>query len=200
MGWETIQHISRNYRSLKWYYISIAFSDSGTQAFGVILLTYLADLLDFFGVQTGIGISMSLIGTIPGSFIATFISRRLDPLKSTIIYQAYWIVNASLFLIFLTGPDQLVRTYVILFSCGCSAGWKHTMDRIMSASLIPEGQDTELMSIYLFAGQSLNWLPLMIFTLLNENGFTLRESSITMVGPMLVALFCYFLVGSYIKA
>jgi hypothetical protein len=34
--WGTAKHIVRNYRSLKWFYVSIAFSESAASAFSVI--------------------------------------------------------------------------------------------------------------------------------------------------------------------
>jgi len=194
--WVTAKKIIRNYRSLKWFYISIAFSDAAGSAFAIIIVTYMTTALKFTPTQNGIGLIIWLLGSVPAAFLSTFVARRTDPLKSSIVYIVLVMINVIMFAL-LTKPGQLLRTYAILFSCGISSGWKNNMDRLVSASIIPEGQDGEMMGFFLFAGQCLSWLPLVVFTAMNEAGIHPKISIVTLDIYLVIALIAYVLIGKY---
>ena len=79
-------------------------------------------------------------------------------------------------------------------------GWKYTAERCLVCQIIPKGQDAELMGYYLFAGQILLWLPLLIFTVLNEKGVNMRIGIASVGGFFVAALVAYIYVGSYKEA
>jgi len=58
----------------------------------------------------------------------------------------------------------------LAFIWGVAVGWKWTTDRFLASTLIPDGQDAELMGVFLFAGQVLTWIPPLVFTAMNEAG------------------------------
>ena len=159
----------------------------------------MANVLDLTATQNGLAICVWLLGSIPGAFLSTIVARRSDPLKSSIVYILFYIMNIVLFS-FLTGPGKLITTYVILFLCGISGGWKHNMDRLVSSSIIPRGQDGEMMGFYLFAGQCLSWLPLLVFLSMNEAGIKFNISMVTLTVYLVIALIAYLLIGSYPNA
>jgi len=194
--WVTAKKIIRNYRSLKWFYISVAFSDAAVSAFGVIIITYMTTDLKFTPTQNGIGLCIWLLGSVPAAYLSTFVARRTDPLKSSIVYIVLVMLNVIMFA-FCAKPGQLVKTYAILFSIGISGGWKNNMDRLVSASIIPKGQDGEMMGFFLFAGQCLSWLPLIVFTAMNEKGISIKISIITLDTYLVIALIAYVLIGKY---
>lgn len=78
--------------------------------------------------------------------------------------------NTIAFAMVLTGPNQQLETYLLAAVWGCGTGWKWTNDRLIASTIIPVGQDTELMGTFLFAGQCLTWLPPLLYTALNEAG------------------------------
>ena len=159
----------------------------------------MANVLRLTATQNGLAICVWLLGSIPGAFLSTIVARRSDPLKSSIVYILFYIMNIVLFS-FLTGPGKLITTYVILFLCGISGGWKHNMDRLVSSSIIPTGQDGEMMGFYLFAGQCLSWLPLLVFLSMNEAGIKFNISMVTLTVYLVIALIAYLLIGSYPNA
>ena len=74
------------------------------------------------------------------------------------------------------------------------------MDRVLAASLIPLGQDTEMMGLFLFSDQCLLWLPLMVFTIMNEAGVSPRINVAVLDVYMVIALVLLCMTGSYAKA
>ena len=71
------------------------------------------------------------------------------------------------------------------------------MDRLLAATIIPEGQDAELMGFYLFADISLSWLPPIIFTALNEAGLSERVGLASICVFFFLSLIGYWKMGSY---
>ena len=110
------------------------------------------------------------------------------------------IVDVAFFVTFLTGPGQQLGAYIMFCFIGVAGGWKYTMDRLISSSIIPEGQDTELMGLYLFSGQCLSWLPLMVFTIMNESHISLRISTATLVVYIVISLIFLCMIGTYANA
>ena len=78
---------------------------------------------------------------------------------------------------------------------GACGGWKYTVERFITITIIPEGQDAELMGMYLFAGQILSWLPPLVFTVMNEAGVSIRISMISLLLFWLVAIICLQCMG-----
>ncbi|KAG7353681.1 vacuole effluxer Atg22 like protein [Nitzschia inconspicua] len=198
--WETSKHISKNYRSLKWFYISIAFSDAGIQTLATVAITYLTDQLQFTATENGLAILLMLCGSVPGAWISNFATRRFDPIRSSMMALALLITATALVAIFVTGPGQYLRTYIMAFFWGTGVGWKWTCDRLTASSVIPEGQDTELMGVFLFAGQCLSWLPPLVFTAINEAGVSQRVGVASLNVWLVMSLMGYCIMGNYTTA
>lgn len=198
--WNTAKKIKANYRALKWYYVHISFSDAGWQSFGIILLTYMSDFLDFNPLHNSISICLSLTGSIPGGVVGTFVARRLDPVRSARINNVLMICCIIFFVIIVNGPGQQMRCYIYFLFIGFCGGWKYTLDRLISSSIIPESQDAELMGVFLFVGQILLWLPLLTFTVLNEKGVSpqICVGSVAVFPSISLVFLC--VMGSYSNA
>jgi len=168
-------------------------------SFSVIAITYMATELGISPTENGIGLIIWLLASIPGAFLSTLVARRTDPLKSAIVHIVLIMMNVVLFA-FLTEPGKLGKTYAILFSCGIGGGWKNNMDRLVSSSIIPEGQDGEMMGFFLFAGQSITWLPLVVFTAMNEAGIDPKIIIVALTIYLVIALIAFILIGNYPNA
>ena len=109
-------------------------------------------------------------------------------------------MNTVVTAIVLTGPGQQWQTYILFLVFGVAIGWKWTTDRLLAATLIPPGQDAELMGVYLFAGQVWTWIPPLIFTVMNEAGINQSVG----IGILSVYFFLgwigLFMIGDYDKA
>ena len=196
----TTKKIATNFRALKWFYLAVAMSDSGTQTFSTIAVTYFVDNLQFNATESGIAILIILLGFIPGGFISQYVTKRTDPVKSIVGSLVLQIVATTLFSIFLVGPNQQLETYAISFLFGIGSGWNWTCARLLASTIIPEGQDAELMGVFLFAGQVLTWIPPLVFTAQNEANISQRVGVATLNVYFAFALLFYYLIGGYKKA
>jgi MFS-type transporter involved in bile tolerance (Atg22 family) len=132
--------------------------------------------------------------------VATFFSRRLDPIKAAKINMVFIIICVAGFAIILTGPDQQVRTYIYLAFIGFNSGWKFSLDRLISSSIIPVSQNAEMMGFYLFSDQCMLWIPLMVYTIMNEAGISSRVNVAVLDVYLCLSLICLCMSGSYAEA
>ena len=173
--WKSSVYIYRNWFALKWFYISVALIDGAVGSLGTIMITYMTDTLNFSSSENGIAILLMLVGSIPGALIAGKTTHRWNPFVSSIVATLVMGLNGIAAAIVLKEPGQQLETYVLAFIWGAGTGWKWTVDRYILSTILPNtGQDAELMGLYLFFGQSLTWLPPLVFTIINEIGLDKR--------------------------
>ena len=156
--------------------------------------------MQFKATESAIAILIILLGFIPGGYLSQFVTKKTDPIKSVIFSLIVLVIATSLFSIFLVGPNQQLETYIITFLFGIGSGWNWTCARLLASTIIPKGQDAELMALFLFAGQILTWIPPLIFTVQNESGISQRVGVATLNIYFVLALVFYYLVGGYSKA
>ena len=164
------------------------------------IVTYITDVIQLDNLQVGIAFACFLIASLPGAMVGTALSRILDPIRSSEINGVFLIIFVAVFVLVLYEPGQQVATYCVFAFFGFCGGWKVTMDRLISSSIIPTGQDTEMMGFFLFIDQSLLWLPLVTFTILNESNVSPRISVASMEVYLCISLFFLFMTGGYSKA
>jgi len=198
--YRTARNIGSNYRSLKWFYISVAMSDAASQALATIVITYTADQMQFTAQQNGIVIGCMVLGNVPGAMMSSVATRLMDPIKSSMAALTVLIMITGLFALSLKNPNQHLLTYLFVFIGGIGTGWKWTSDRLIASLIIPDGQDAELMGFFLFSGQCLSWLSPLIYTAINEAGISQRVGVATLDLFFLSGLTCLLLIGGYVKA
>jgi len=195
--------IAKHYRSLRWFYVGVMFTDAAQNALATIVITYLVDQLDFSTAESGVAILLLLLGSVPGAVIARcYTSKSDNPVQSVIASSVLMIFNTTMFVAFVDGPNNKskILVYVLALGFGCGMGWKWTSDRLLSSTLIPPGQDAELMGVYLFAGQIITWLPPLVFTGLNELGVSQRIGIATLNVFSVAGVLSYALIGNYADA
>lgn len=189
--------IYKEFPSLKWFYVSISFTDAGINALATIALTYLTDTLNFGAQENGITTLLMLIGSIPGALLTGPTIAKFNPIGSSMIGTLVLMLNTIVAAIVLKEPGQQLEAYIFAFVWGIGTGWKWTTDRLMASTLIPDGQDAELMGFFLFSGQILTWLPPLIFTVLNEAGVNQRISIGTQAIFFFLGILALCCMGNY---
>lgn len=198
--YHTSIRIYKEYAALKWFYVSVAFIDAAINSLATIAITYLTDTLAFTSQENGIAILVMLLGSIPGAFAASWSTTRLNPIRSSILATTLLTANTITVAAVLKQPGQETATYILGFVWGIGTGWKWTVDRLVASSIIPSGQDAELMGIYLFSGQILTWCPPLVFTALNEAGVSQRVGIGSLAIFFALGAIALFLIGSYDNA
>lgn len=146
--------IYKHYHALKWFYVAVAFADAAIQSLMTIAVTFLANQLEFTSFETGIAILVMLIASVPGGVLAGWFTARFhNPIWTSIVSVMIMAINTVVAGLVLQGPGQEPATYLLAGGWGLGTGMKWTADRLLSSTIIPEGQDAELMGLYLFAGQ-----------------------------------------------
>lgn len=170
----TSQRILTHHGSVKWFLVAVAFADSAAATFSSIAITYMTDQLGFSPSETGICILLLLIFAVPGTKVAAMLTRRFDPVRSLQCCLVVWIINTGFAALVLRGAGQQMTAYGFAVVWGISIGWQYPSEKTLYCSIIPVGQEAEMMGLYIFASQILAWLPPLVFTLLNEAGFSMQ--------------------------
>jgi MFS-type transporter involved in bile tolerance (Atg22 family) len=195
----TIPRVYRNYPSLRWYYVSVAFSDAAEHALTILGVTFLTDTLQFSARENGTTILIMLLGSIPGGFCAHYFTKRFNPIYSAMTAISISIINVACVASFIQ-PGHTTEAYVCAIFWGIGQGWKWTSDKMILARILPEGQNAELMGLWVFFKQILVWLPPLVFTILNEAGVSQRIGFGSLCVFFAIGLFCLSRVGSYSAA
>lgn len=220
--YNTSKKIYNNYSALTWFYVAVAFGDP--KPLTAIAITFFTDQLQFTPTENGIAAIVMLIASIPGAVLSSWFTRRFNPILSSVVSMILMLIATTMAAIILKGPGQQIACFVIVAGWGIGGGWKHTATRMLASSIIPEGQDAELMvrtfrsiainlstetqahdlyflcyfqGFYLFADQLLSWLPPLIFTALNEAGYSQRIGITTLNFFFFIALIAYCKMGNY---
>lgn len=189
--------IYRHRPALKWFYLSVALIDAATGALATVAITYLTDTLQFTSIENGLAVLLMLLGSVPGAMMAGRAIPRCNPVRVSIAGTLILALNTIAVAIVLQGPGQQLATYAFTFVWGLGTGCKWTTDRLLASTLIPDGQDAELMGVYLFAGQIITWLPPLIVTVLNEAGIDQRIGIGTMSVYYFLGVGALLMIGDY---
>jgi MFS-type transporter involved in bile tolerance (Atg22 family) len=193
----TTKNICKKYSALKWFYLSISMSDAAILSLASFLVTFFTNQLNMSASENGIAVLILLFASAPGAFLAAWFTAKFDPIRSAMMALFIAIVTTVVAAGVLKQPGQQGASYILSIGWGVAVGWKWTCDRFVAATIIPKGQDAELMGLYLSAGQILTWLPPLLYTVLNEAGVSQRISLGTLAVYWSLAWVCLSFFGSY---
>jgi MFS transporter, UMF1 family len=186
---KTAKKIWKDYRALKWFLISLLWSpEAGAGVVLSIAVTYLTVVVKFTGQDLAKGTLVLMAATIIGSIFAKVACRLLNPLNSYRLGLTFLGVTFGISPFTLTGPERRRAVFGFGAAWGFALGWSYPSQRVLFCTLIPKGQETEMMGLFTFMGQIIGWLPPLIVTIMNEKGMNLKWS---LAVP---CLFCMFAV------
>lgn len=195
--YKTAKTILRDHNAIKWVLLSVAFTEAAATTFSTIAITYMTEQLGFTAQENGIAILILLLFSVPGAQIATSITKLVNPIRSLQACLVLWMVTITAAAVFLKheGQQQLAFFFAILW--GLALGWTYPTEKTLYVTVIPRGQEAELMGTYICACQFLSWLPPMVFSLLNEVGYSMRLGVTSLALFMFISFLILFLVGRY---
>mmetsp|Transcript_12175 Transcript_12175/g.25201 ORF Transcript_12175/g.25201 Transcript_12175/m.25201 type:complete len:567 (-) Transcript_12175:2261-3961(-) len=183
--WTTAGVVWKNYRHLRWFMASLLFSpEAGAGVVLSIAVTFLTVFMKFTGVDIAKASLCLMVGNIIGSIFAKWLTKVINPLNSYRLGMTFLGVTISCSVLVFTGPERKNAVYGFAGIWGATMGWAYPSQRVLFCTLIPKGQETEFMGLFVFTGQILGWLPSLLFTVMNENDVDIRW------GLGLVGFFC----------
>lgn len=196
----TLRKISQHHDAIKWFLVSVALTEATSTAFSSIAITYMTDQLHLTSAENGIAILLLLLSGVPGTKIASFCTNRFNPIRSLQLCLLVWIAAIGSSAFVLRGPGNQMEAYGYAIIWGLSLGWMAPSEKVLYCTIIPKGQEAELMGVYICACQILSWLPPLVFSVMNENGISMRIGLLSLTSYFLLAFFTLFLVGDYEEA
>jgi Vacuole effluxer Atg22 like len=141
-----------------------------------------------------------MAGTLCGSPMSKFTCRVLNPLNSYRLGLVLVATFVALTVAILKGPEYRNAAFGFASLWGCSMGIMYPSQRVLYCTLIPKGQETEFMGLFVFAGQLLGWLPALLFTIMNEKSVDIRWGMGLVSAFCIAAVLCTLPMGSYNQA
>jgi MFS-type transporter involved in bile tolerance (Atg22 family) len=171
---KTSSQIVQSWSSLRYFLLSVMLSESATGALSTISTTYMIHVLNMNSSQIGTVFLCVFVAGIPGSKLGGSVGLKINPLRSALLCLIIFIINTSLAALIMTGEESQHVMYLFAAVWGVCLGWLHPTNAALYCTIIPRGQESELMGLYLFSGLVFSWLPPFLFTLLNEVGASMR--------------------------
>jgi MFS-type transporter involved in bile tolerance (Atg22 family) len=186
--WHTTKKIHTTFgQSLRPFFLAVVFSEAAANAFTTLSVVFLKDQLYMTGSQVGIFFLCSLIGTIPGAKLASWVTIRLSPPTSWSLSMTFILVVSTAGALTLNRGVNVFITYVWGFLIGVGLGWFYPCERLCFAMLLPQGQEAELSGFNVYCTQILVWLPPLVFSILVQSNIHQKYG--------LLSIQCFFLVG-----
>lgn len=197
---KTGQTILKEHHALKWLLVAVSFTEAAATTFSTVAITYMTHVLGFAPNENGIAILILLLFGVPGTRVAAFLSKRYNPIRSLQACLALWIVNTTAAAVFLRGPGQQYLAYFFAMVWGIATGWIYPSEKTLYVTIIPKGQEGELMGLYICASQILSWLPPLVFTVMNEAGVPMSVGMFTLTIYFMISYMLLNWVGDYDEA
>lgn len=185
---KTGRKIWKDYRALKWFMISLLLSpEAGAGVILSIAVTFLTVFMRFSGQDIAKANLVLMTGNVFGSLFAKKICQLINPLNSYRCGLMFLSLSIGLACVVFEGPERRDSVLGFAGAWGFAMGWTYPSQRVLFCTLIPKGQETEMMGLFTFVGSILGWVPSLIFTIMNENGVGLRWG---------LSLVSYFTMGA----
>lgn len=196
----TSRVVFRDYSALKWFMIALLFSpEAGSGVFLAIAVTFLTFFVEMNVQEIAIVSIIMLFSNIPGALMSKKMCKVINPLNSFRMAELFFAAMNGFIGIFVTGSTQRDKNLVYLFASliGISFGWMFPSQKTLTVALIPKGQEFEIMGLISFFGQIIGWVPVFIFTALNEAGVSMRWGVSIISFFLLMSFLCTLGCGSY---
>jgi len=198
--WRTILKIFTTYRPLRWMIVTLVLAEAASNTFTQVAITYTSQVLGMDGTDVSAMIFVLLLATVPGSAFMAYFSEKTDPAWSYQASLAFFGTVTIAASMLLHGPDDVGLCYLFAVAWGFGFGWMHPAGRTLYATIIPVGQETEMMGIYTFSGQVLLFAPPLLFSYLNEAGYPMSFGLGSLGMFFFAAAMCAGAMGSFEEA
>mmetsp|Transcript_23871 Transcript_23871/g.36100 ORF Transcript_23871/g.36100 Transcript_23871/m.36100 type:complete len:510 (+) Transcript_23871:140-1669(+) len=187
-NWRTIQNLYRGSKALRYYFLTVVFAEAGTNTFTTVAPSYLVENLGMNGTQVGIFFFITLIGSLPGSQLGLFVTRRTNPNTSWILCMISLATVANLGAFILDAIQKQWASYIWGACMGLMLGWFYPTENCFFSMIVPASQESELSGFFVYSTQIIGWLPPLCFSLMVEHGLNQKWGVLVISGFLLVAI------------
>lgn len=196
----TLKKIFQSYPALKWFLISNILVGSVQSAASSIALSFMVDFMQMTTTQTSIAIFLYNTFLIIGAVLFRILSKRFcifRALKVVILLISISFIIGS---IVLRGPDQIWLMFIFIAFWSLILGWILPNTRTIYVTIIPKGQEAEMMGLYLFCSNGFVWIPTLVATSLIGSGVSWSAIIGTLSIYTFLSLVTLTFMGSYSSA
>jgi len=178
----------------------IMFSEAADAALATIATTYMSEYLKMNSLQIGLVILLVLVAGIPGTRMGHFVCSRSNPVVSAQLCLVIYMIVTVLASVLLSGPNHKNWTYLFGILWGLCQGWMHPQHTTIFVTITPSNNTMESMGVFLFACQILCFVPPLVFTILNEAGWSMQWGLASLILFFAIGLWGLIGMGDYSKA
>ena len=125
-GFRNLYHsgidIWKNHRSLAWFYIALAFSESAVQGLVVIATTFSIEVLQFSAFESGIAYLILVFSEAIGCYISPFTVKRINPIRSNQLCVGSCAIITAVSVAVMRSVDQRNLYFVFCIGWGLAGG------------------------------------------------------------------------------
>lgn len=189
--YKTAKDINQFYKhGTRWFFLALIFAEASANAFTVVAVVFLDEQLGLSFTDIGIFFFVSLVSSIPGSIVGSFVTRRLDPKRSWQLSMTLMFTWAAGGAIVLDYIPQDLSYLAYLWGCGIGLllGWFYPTENLFFCMCLPKGQEAELSGFFVYCTQILGWLPPLIFSFMVEAKVSQTYGVVAVSSFLLVAV------------
>ena len=161
-----------------------------------VSITFLTDELKLDGLEIGVVFMIALIGSLPGTFLAAWVSSRTNPRISWMWNLVAWGV-VTLTGTFAMNESRAYLAYVWAFLWGILLGWFYPVENLFFALSVPSGFEAEMTGFFLTVSTVLVWLPPFVVSVIVEAGGNTRWGFLSLMIFQVGALVCLIPVAPW---
>ena len=139
--YHTAKEIQQKYkRGLRCYFVALIFAESAANAFTTVAVVFLDEQIGLSGTEIGLFFLVTLLFSLPGSKMGTFVTARTNP---NISWQ---LAMLSLMLIASGGAvvvDYVPKIFSYVWGAGIGVclGWFYPVENLFFSMILPKGHE-----------------------------------------------------------
>ena len=168
---ETCAEVRAKNRPLMYILLSTVFTNPVFASYLIVGPTFGKEYLGFNSTESALAIVITYAAAAPGAMLSKYLAKKTNTLWSLRFFSILVFFNACFCAVFVTGSNVKALGYTFFTMFGLCLGGYYSAEIALVASIIPYEQEAHFTGTYAFAIRVCIWLPPLLYTALNENGF-----------------------------
>lgn len=167
--------------------LATVFAQSSVGALTTVSVVYLSSEVGLNATDISLFFFVVLVGTIPGTKVASVISKRTNPNTSWQLSMVFLFVVLVIGGLTLDSAPNKYLSLVWGFFLGGVLGWFYPTENLFFSCVLPRGKEAEIAGFRVYASMILSWLPPLMFSILVGNEVDAKWGMVVIGSFLLVA-------------